>query len=233
MDPSARLGHPPTTERDLLERAEHLATYTLGELADALQVRWPSDPTRAKGWTGALLERALGATAENRSVPDFERLGVELKTVPVDARGRPRESTFLTRVSWDELAHRDFGSSSLHHKTERVLWIPVEAVPDCPWASRRIGRPLPWSPDPGVRARMQADWDRFANAVRAGQVDRIDASWGELVQMRPKAADGRRRTRMRLSAEADRLPPRGFYFRARFTAGLFAAGYDPTEDDAS
>ncbi len=79
----------PESERELLERAERLAGWTLAEIALDLKTRLPSDLKRAKGWIGELIERALGASAFSLPEPDFPRLGIELKTIPADRAGRP------------------------------------------------------------------------------------------------------------------------------------------------
>lgn len=231
MEGLRRLGVPPRSEEELVDRAEDLACLTVGELADALRVALPGEPERHKGFLGTLLERALGATAENRAVPDFERLGVELKSVPVDGHGKPQESTFLTRVAWQELLDTAWTESGLHKKTRRLLFIPVEADGRWPLSVRRIGRPLLWSPDPTTEGQLSEDYDRFALAVQAGAPESIEASWGTVVQMRPKAADSRRRSSYAVSTgDGRRLPPRGFYLRARFTRELFAQAYQPPEE---
>ncbi len=66
---------PPETESELFSRAQELAGLTLGDLGARLGTPAPSDLTRAKGWFGQALERALGATASSRAAPDFEALG--------------------------------------------------------------------------------------------------------------------------------------------------------------
>mgnify|MGYP002143336613 CR=1 FL=1 len=65
----------------------------------ALGLSLAGEGARTKGTQGALLEQLLGATGRSRAVPDFPALGVELKTIPVDERGRPRESAFLCAFS--------------------------------------------------------------------------------------------------------------------------------------
>lgn len=80
---------PPRDEAELLARAR------------ALRGR-PVEPSglHRKGKTGELVERALGAHGGSTATWDFPDLGVELKTIPVDARtAMPRESTFVCTVS--------------------------------------------------------------------------------------------------------------------------------------
>ena len=94
---------PPQTEEELLSRARALTGMRLGQLARRLEQSLPADTLRCKGRVGELVEQALGATAGTLDQPDFPGLGVELKTIPVDARGRVRESTHVCFLSLGEV----------------------------------------------------------------------------------------------------------------------------------
>jgi DNA mismatch repair protein MutH len=214
---------PPRTEGELVERAKAIAGRSLGEIAAGLGSTAPDSLARAKGWVGQLLERQLGASAGNTGGPDFAALGVELKTLPVDVRGVPRESTFLAVLSPAELCGARWESSRLAAKLRRVLWVPVEADPATPPAARRIGNPLLWSPDPGEERALRADWEHFAELVAAGYLDTLTGHAGQVLQVRPKAPNKAAR-RLAPDAEGGQSPalPRGFYLRARFTAALLA-----------
>ena len=71
---------PPLSEADLLANAEGIAGLTLGELAAKLDLAVPASLQAAKGWVGQLIEQSLGATATSLPEPDFQHIGVELKT---------------------------------------------------------------------------------------------------------------------------------------------------------
>lgn len=86
---------PPENERQLFERAQALAGASFGELAARAQLPIPKDLKRDKGWVGMLLELYLGAMAGSKPEQDFPELGIELKTIPVDAAGKPLETTFV------------------------------------------------------------------------------------------------------------------------------------------
>ena len=79
----------PQTEQALLEKAQSIAGLTFGELADELNIPVPPDLKRDKGWVGMLFETALGATAGSKAEQDFSHLGIELKTLPINAEGFP------------------------------------------------------------------------------------------------------------------------------------------------
>ena len=115
---------PPTDEDMLRARAEALAGYTLSEVAARFGWRVPVDLRRHKGWIGNLVELALGASAGSRPVPDFPELGIELKTLPVQADGSPRESTFVCTAPLGGL-DVPWAESWVRKKLSRVLWMPV------------------------------------------------------------------------------------------------------------
>lgn len=216
---------PPASEEELLRRARALAGHPLGAIAERHGIPL-ADLRRAKGWVGQLLEAALGATAASRATPDFEALGVELKSVPVDGAGRPRETTFVCTAALEEMGGQPWAESRVFKKLARVLWIPVEADPavELPW--RRVGMPLLWSPAAEEEAVLRGDWDEFAELVGHGLVESITAHRGEALQMRPKGANARQ---VRWGVDADgapiRIAPRGFYLRASFVEGILRRSY--------
>lgn len=214
---------PPETETELLERAHAIAGHTLARIADTLGQGVPADMRHAKGWPGQLIELALGATATSRPEPDFQLIGVELKTVPVSQQGRPRESTYVCTVALDDRDGPRWEDSLVYKKLHRVLWIPLEAEPAIPLPQRRVGAPLLWSPGEEEAALLRRDWEELMDMVSLGRLDQLSARHGEVLQIRPKAANARalRKTTDEHGAPTLTLP-RGFYLRSRFTAAILA-----------
>lgn len=219
---------PPASEAELLTRAHGLAGQTLAELAAPLGRTMPADQRRAKGLVGTLVERHLGADAASRAEPDFVGLSIELKTLPLQASHRPKESTFVCSIAPDQIVQVPWLQSRVWKKLRRVLWVPVEADPSIPLALRRVGRAFLWSPDETQRQTLQADWEDLRDLIARGDVDQVTAHLGQALQIRPKAAHGgvRQRTRDDNGAPIHSLP-RGFYLRARFTATLLPSLTDP------
>ncbi|TCW52048.1 DNA mismatch repair protein MutH [Phytobacter diazotrophicus] len=213
----------PESEIQLLTQAQHLAGYTLGELARLAGLPIPRDLKRDKGWTGILLEQWLGASAGSKPEQDFAALGVELKTIPIDSAGRPLETTFVcvapltgnTGVVWE--------TSHVRHKLRRVLWIPIEGSRDIPLAERRVGSPLLWSPSEEEETQLRMDWEELMDLIVLGQVERITARHGEVLQLRPKAANSKALTEaVGAHGEPILTLPRGFYLKKNFTGALLA-----------
>lgn len=217
---------PPDSEDELLRRARELAGSSLGDIAQRCGLSLPASSTRAKGWTGTLLETALGATASSLPEPDFQAIGVELKTVPVRPDGRPRESTYVCTVPHPGDAAPVWGHSNVRRKLARVLWLPVVYEDGAGFADRAVGAPLLWSPSPEEESALRADWEELMDMVCLGRIDAITAHHGTCLQIRPKAANAAARQRRagESGAPAETLP-RGFYLRAAFTAGIIRRHY--------
>lgn len=212
---------PPETEDELLRRARGLAGRTLAAISEPLDAPVPPDQRRAKGWVGQLIEAALGAPGGSEAGPDFPALGVELKTLPIDRRGRPRESTWVCYAPLDGSLATEWEVSWVACKLARVLWVPVEADPGVPLASRRVGTPLLWTPDAEEERALRADWEELTELLRQGRHEELTAHRGRWLQVRPKAASGRSAV-WTVGAEGEwaLANPRGFYLRARFTEAL-------------
>ncbi|MDH3727376.1 MAG: DNA mismatch repair endonuclease MutH [Myxococcales bacterium] len=213
----------PRSEGELLERARGLGGYTLGELGKELGVEVPESAARAKGLAGQLLEKMLGATAASRAEPDFVGLGIELKTIPLDSTGKPKESTFVCSISLAAMADTDWERSVVWKKLQRVLFVPVEAASKTPLRDRRVGRAFLWTPNADEKRLLRSDWERLANMIAAGDVEEITGHLGEVLQVRPKAASGRSRRRAPDEEGAVQWTmPRGFYLRPSFTEKVLA-----------
>jgi DNA mismatch repair protein MutH len=213
----------PRDQAELLERAAGLAGLRLGELARRFDAAVPPDLRRAKGFVGGLLERALGATAGSRALPDFPELGIELKTLPVDRAGAPVESTFVCTIPLTEIGEVEWLDSRVRRKLSKVLWIPVDGERAIAIGERRIGHALLYELLPEDEAVLRADWEELAGSIGRGHVERLTGHVGRYLQIRPKAAHSRAR---RLGFDADGAPfaalPRGFYLRPSFTGALLA-----------
>lgn len=209
-----------------MQRARALAGRTLLDIATELHLPVPATLQRNKGWIGELMEQVLGASASSLPQPDFPHLGIELKTLPIDARGRPRESTYVCTVPLEEAVGENWENSWVRRKLARVLWIPIQADPAIALAERRIGSALLWSPDAHEEAQLRRDYEDLMELVYTGQIDRISARFGEVMQIRPKAPHARARRRA-LGADGARVlaNPRGFYLRASFTAAILERHY--------
>jgi DNA mismatch repair protein MutH len=206
----------PASIAELEARVRALEGVALAELAARFDQDDAGPMLRRKGKAGALLERALGADAGSRAEPDFVALGVELKTIPVDAAGKPRESTFVCSFAVAQAETAEWSSSALRKKLAHVLFVPLIVG-----AQVRLGRALFWRPSPAQESILRADFDDLMGLIALGRIEALSAHLGHWLQVRPKAAHGAVRTRA-YGADGEPIAtiPRGFYLRARVTGAL-------------
>lgn len=208
----------PNTIDELLTRAHLMAGVTLADIAQEHGVLVPENLRRDKGWIGQLIELELGAESGSKAQPDFLHLGVELKTIPIDSRGKPLETTYVTVAPLTNIAGLTWEQSVVFQKLRCVLWIPVEGERHIPVGQRRIGTPVLWQPSPIEMRQLQQDWEEIMEMISLGKVNSITARHGEVLQLRPKAANSRALTEsIDQEGQVSLSNPRGFYLKIPFT----------------
>lgn len=217
----------PQTLEQLLSQAQSIAGLTFGELADELHIPVPIDLKRDKGWGGMLLERALGATAGSKAEQDFSHLGVELKTLPINAEGYPLETTFVSLAPLVQNSGVKWENSHVRHKLSCVLWMPIEGSRHIPLRERHIGAPIFWKPTAEQERQLKQDWEELMDLIVLGKLEQITARIGEVMQLRPKGANSRAVTKgIGKNGEIIDTLPLGFYLRKEFTAQILKAFLD-------
>lgn len=212
---------PPRSQAELLARCQVLAGKTLGQVAAEHEILVPENLQRHKGWVGNLLEIALGADAGNKAQPDFIDLAIEMKTLPLNTQGQPKESTYVCTVSMQQTGELLWQDSWVRHKLAHVLWVPVEAETTIPLAERYIGQAWLWKPTLEQSAILQRDWEELMDRIVLGEQSELTAKEGEYLQIRPKAANGKAlSTGISESGAHEKINPKGFYLRTSFTKQL-------------
>ena len=211
----------PHTLADLQKRAAAIAGLTLGELAAEYHIKVPRDFKREKGWTGQLLELALGASAGSKSQQDFAHLGVELKTIPIDMAGKPLETTYVCYAHLTHIAGIEWHSCNVRNKLKQVMWVPIDGRREISPCDRIIATPFLWRPSPLQEQQLRQDWEELMELIALGKIDSITARHGQYLQLRPKAADGKALTDATgANGELIQTRPRGFYLRKTFTHNI-------------
>lgn len=211
----------PKSIQELMQRAAALAGLTLGEVADFAHVKVPKNFKREKGWTGQLIELCLGAKAGSKTQQDFAKLGVELKTIPIDQQGNPLETTYVCYAPLTNIAGIEWHTSSVKNKIQKVLWVPIDGRREIAPQDRCIATPFLWSPDDEQDHQLRSDWEELMEMIALGQIENITARHGQYLQLRPKAANGNVLTEaIGKNAQIINTRPRGFYLRKEFTGRI-------------
>lgn len=211
----------PAAIQDLLARARQLVGREIGQVAVGLPGP-PRQPSLGhKGWSGEVIEQALGVPAHGEAGPDFPALGIELKTIPLNARWVPVETTHVCTLNLTQDLQTAWEESRVYQKLRHVLFVPLITAPGMPQAERRIGAALLWRPSLEEDALLAQDWEEIISMIGQGELHRVSARIGQVLQLRPKAASGRALTpgRDEEGRPAAQLP-RGFYLRTRFTHSI-------------
>lgn len=207
----------------LLDYAQSFAGYTLGELAERYKEQIPQQLLHKKGWIGQFLELILGATSGSLAQPDFPEIGVELKTLPINEQGTPLESTYVSVVPLKDIQGLRWENSVVRHKLMHVLWIPIlankkSASKELPIEERQIAMPFLWQPSLEEEQTLRQDFEDVMEQVSMGRIEQLDARFGEILQVRPKAANAKALTdAIGPDGQTIQTLPRGFYLRPGFT----------------
>jgi DNA mismatch repair protein MutH len=141
--------------------------------------------------------------------------------VPVNRSGKPLESTFVCTIALNDVDRIEWINSRARSKLKRVLWLPILAERSIPLAERVIGSAFLWSPSSEEEAALRWDWEELAGFIGCGRIDEVNGYLGKFLQVRPKAAHGASRRKMRSDdGTLHDVLPRGFYLRQCFTGML-------------
>lgn len=207
----------------LLAHARALVGVDLETLADDLGLPVPHGRVRTKGWSGQIIEHELGVATGGERGPDFAALGVELKTVPVDAALAPLESTAVCQIDPIAIAAESWETSYARRKLQRVLFVALEVPPASRGVGeRRVAAVRLWSPSAAEEALLRADFELFVRGYyRVGRAADLRGHLGTVMQVRPK---GRNAADVRDGYDADGNPTRvgkhGFYLRPAFVGQI-------------
>lgn len=216
----------PKSLAELEERVAALVGRTLEDIAQAHGQLVPANLLRQKGWVGMLLEKALGCTAGSLPIADFPELGVELKTLPLNSKYKIKESTYICVVPLKNLTQVRFSNSLLWEKLRCILWVPIEADASIPIGQRRVLNSLLWEPNAVQRSQLERDFNEHMELIAMGQIESISAHAGEVLQIRPKAANAKQLTEaMGPDGQMIQTLPRGFYLRPSFTQAMIDGAY--------
>lgn len=212
---------PPQTIDELLARARALSGRSLADVAADLGLYVGVDGVRTKGKFGGVLEAALGAHGGAGKVHDFPDLRVELKSVPVDATGKPKESTYVCTFSVADAEREEWATSWVKQKLSCVLFVPLWVGEGEGAEARTVCEPVLWKPNEAQESVLHSDFDDIVGLVGMGGIEELTAHEGRWLQVRPKARDGTK-SAIAYGEDGDRIAtvPRGFYLRTKLTEAI-------------
>lgn len=88
----------PKTLTELIKNTQKIAGKSVAEVASKHHVPLIPDLNQNKGWLGNLIEIALGAVAGSKPTQDFVNLGIELKTLAINSKGKVANDIFVSAL---------------------------------------------------------------------------------------------------------------------------------------
>ena len=150
--------------------AEKLQGKTLAMLVDPTKFEDPK--VKAKGGFGLLVEWAyFGIEANNESRPDFEQVGLELKTTPLvkGSKGtRVKERLVLNMIDFEKVSKEAWATSSFLNKNQKLLLIFYwHNDGETPWEHKfdLVGK---WELPAQDAELVRQDWEKIVAKIRAG-----------------------------------------------------------------
>jgi DNA mismatch repair protein MutH len=154
------------------------------ELARSLGLSLPSDPKKRRGVGGELVETLLLIAKNSIPKPDLERLGTEVKSIPLNTLSRPREWTKITSFNLSKTkSESDFRRSSVFSKLRSILFVPVmkvdNRVPDF-WYLRP---PFLWLPTDEQLQTLDDDYSAIHTAAIAEDWSKLSGGPGTFLTL--------------------------------------------------
>lgn len=204
-------------ENNLLKHAKSMNGYSINELSVKYNIQLKKN-TKNKGYLGNIIENFFGLQNNNKPIKDFYSLGIELKTIPINDKGIPLESTFICSVPLIRNSGLIWNTSYVRYKINRILWIPIEKNKSTNITEYRVKYPFLWSPNYEEEKKIKTDWNEIMDMVVLGKIKNISSQYGEILFVKTKANSKKNYTQ---AIGEDGQPiltiPKGFYLRKKFT----------------
>lgn len=187
--PKIRPGAPydPNDRKSLQEYASRLSGKTLGEVCDAEFFRFSS---KNKGSFGSILESGyFMIDSNNERQPDFEELGIELKTAPVvktiKKEYRSKERMSLSNINYMTLLDEGIEGSLLHKNRELLIIFYIDDGETDVSEQVIIGSVIWLFPEDDMRI-IKDDWKIIADMVERGLAHELSGGLTFYLEAAPK-----------------------------------------------
>lgn len=200
----------------IVEYARHLVGSTLREQTHLQHI---DNIHRRKGSFGNALEKYYFEYDINSSPhPDFEKVGLELKTTPVKRNRNgsysAKERLVFSMIDYMTVVNEDFEHSSFLKKASKVLLITYEWQPHVDPLDYKIVLASLWGLPDRDMPQFKQDWETIVNKIRDGHAEDISSSDTMYLEACTKASNAKVRRRQPFSAAMAK--PRAWALKASY-----------------
>lgn len=203
---------------NLIKKAKSIIGYSIGDIAKKIKFQITDKAKKNKGFIGCIIEKFFGVHPTNKKIIDFPKIGVELKTIPINKYGFPKENTFVCMASLIKNTEILWENSYICQKLSSVLWIPIESNRLIPLENRRIGYPKLWIPNKIEKEKLKNDWEELMKIIIFGNICNITSDYGLILMLKKKSAHSNIYTQaIGYNGKKITVNPLAFYLRKKFT----------------
>ena len=211
--------YDPSDRESLLKYSLKLEGKTLGEVCDVEMLELSS---KNKGNFGNILEKGyFKIDNNNESKPDFEELGIELKTTPMVQRTKKgygsKERLMLCMINYNDLIEKGFEGTILNKNKELliVFYLHNENIED-----GKILKVILWTFSEADLRMLEDDWNVIANMVREGKAHEISGGQTYYLEAATKGEGGGKGMRTQPFSEI-KAKPRAFALKQRYVRRMW------------
>ena len=154
-----------------------------------------------------IARRMMGAPEGKRDIKELQKMGILLKLVRIDERGRPKEDTSFPKMDFLEVVNETWEDSTLRDQVSHIMFVVFRQVGEDVEGAKLEGAFL-WRPSDAQERTMKSEWEKFLHHIRTRTLaERPQATHTQILHIRPHARDG---------ADCTPLPGGGEWVKSSF-----------------
>jgi DNA mismatch repair endonuclease MutH len=181
-----------TSEKDFLKFAKELEGKTLAQVVEDITRSDSSSRVSTKGHVGYVIEQYFGIEKNSKAKADIEKLGVEIKSVPLKYNKsrtllsvkEPLSLNIINYVEEDET--KSIKDSSMYKKNKKILFVLYIHDTQKPRSEYKIKHVFLWKMDDKVLAELNPDYMLIKKRIREGKAHEIHQSNHKYLTLCPK-----------------------------------------------
>ncbi len=178
-----------------IEKINESKGKTIGEIKRELALL---DKKMKKGASGLIVELLLGIKNNNKSAPDLEEIGVEVKVLPLQVNRnrdvKAKEPTQIKMINYCDVAGESWDNASIRAKINMTFWIVYLSKTDGKALHQNDYVILDWyldHPDLETNEIFKKDWEAIRDMIIQGDADRLSCSMGIYIEPKTKGKNNR------------------------------------------
>ena len=203
-------------KKKLKKKCKLIKNKTIKNLLDLNGIKITDINIKNKGIFGNLIEKYLNLKKNNKKQLDLNKLNLEIKTIPLNNKNYPKESTFICSIP-QKINNIIWEKSWLLKKISNILWIPYQGDKNISFLSKKIYTPFLWKPSKKDKKYLKQDWKNLIKIIYMGGIDELNSSIGLYLHVKSKSSNNKKLINYVYNNHLLKTTQKGFYFTKKFT----------------